>query len=152
MSDPSAAGGLEQYFSYRLHVLGKLTDRELSDAFDRELGLSLQEARALVLVGYGRAASVSDIARNANFDKSQASRAVDGLVGKGLLRKEASAADGRGVVLSLTSAGEERWRAACAVAEASNSALLACLSEAERDELGRLLLRLLAHVRGEPQG
>ena len=43
-------------------------------------------------------------------DKGQASRAAQSLVDQGLVRKEASATDGRGVVLTLTAKGERAWR------------------------------------------
>jgi DNA-binding MarR family transcriptional regulator len=90
---------------------------------------------------------VVDLAAAANLDKGQASRAAQSLVGQGLVRKQASPDDGRGVVLTLTAKGERVWQRVMDLVQRRNAEITACLSAAERAQLDRLLDRLVAHAR-----
>lgn len=108
--------------------------------------MPLSEGRCLAAVGAFSPLSVNDLARRANLNKGQASRAAQTLVDQGLVRKEASATDGRGVVLTLTAKGEHAWRRVMTVIERRNDEILACLDAAERQQLDRLLDRLVAHA------
>lgn len=152
MRDPARRSALERTFTHRMHTLHKLTDRVSQAAYLSDAGLPLGEGRCLAAVGSFAPLSVKDVARQANLDKSQASRAVQTLVDKGLVAKKASAVDGRGVVLTLTAQGRRVWQRVMAVIERRNEEILACLSTAERRELDRLLGRVLAHVRGDGAG
>lgn len=135
--------GIEELFTYRLHVLKKHTDRALAEAFDSALGLSLTEARLLISVGAFGPISVSDLGRASNLDRSQASRATDVLERKGLLAKKSNEADARGVLVALTPKGRGTWRRAMAISKAGNDEFLAGLSEHERDVLGTVLAKLV---------
>lgn len=139
---------LERTFTHRMHTLHKLTDRISQAAYLADAGLPLGEGRCLAAVGSFAPLSVKDVARQANLDKSQASRAVQSLVDKGLVAKQSSPVDGRGVVLTLTAQGRRVWQRVMAVIERRNEEILACLDAAERRELDRLLGRVLEHVRG----
>ncbi|MFP6561208.1 MarR family winged helix-turn-helix transcriptional regulator [Paraburkholderia sp. B3] len=135
--------GIEELFTYRLHVLKKHTDRALAEAFDSALGLSLTEARLLISVGAFGPISVSDLGRASNLDRSQASRATDVLERKGLLAKKSNEADARGVLVALTPKGRSTWRRATAISKAGNDDFLSLLSEHERDVLGTVLAKLV---------
>jgi DNA-binding MarR family transcriptional regulator len=91
--------------------------------------------------------SVKDLARMANVDKGQASRAAQALVDKGLVVKSPSAADARGVELRFTPAGAALWRRLMAVIERRNREIVACLSASEQAQFDALLTRLVAHAR-----
>ena len=133
--------------TFRLHTLAKLTDRVGQAAYLSESGLPLGEGRCLAAIGAFRPLSVNDLAAAANLDKGQASRAAQSLVAQGLVRKEASPTDGRGVVLTLTAKGERVWRRVMDLVERRNAEITSCLSAAERAQLDRLLDRLVAHAR-----
>jgi DNA-binding MarR family transcriptional regulator len=90
---------------------------------------------------------VNDLARMANLNKAQASRAAQSLVDQGLVRKAASATDGRGVVLTLTAKGEKAWRSVMLVIERRNLEILSCLDAAQHRQLDALLDLLVAHAR-----
>lgn len=139
----TAKDGIEELFTYRLHVLKKHTDRTLTEAFDATLALSLTEARLLISVGAFGPLSVSDLGRSSNLDRSQASRATDVLERKGLLAKKTNEADARGVLVALTPKGRSTWRRATAISKAGNEAFLAVLSEHERDLLDTVLAKLV---------
>ena len=133
--------------TYRLHTLAKLTDRVSQALYAAEARLPLGEARCLTSIGSFRPLSVNDLAARANLTKGQASRAAQSLVDQGLVRKQASADDGRGVVLTLTAQGERRWRQTMALVAQRNDEIVACLSVAERAQFDRLLDRLLVQAR-----
>jgi DNA-binding MarR family transcriptional regulator len=141
---PRALGGT---VTYRLHTLAKLTDRVSQTAYLSEAGLPLGEARCLTSIGSFRPLSVNDLAARANLDKGQASRAAQSLVAQGLVRKQASATDGRGVVLTLTAKGERAWQRVIDMVERRNAEITACLNASERAQFDRLLDRLVEHAR-----
>lgn len=138
---------LARTVTHRLHTLAKLTDRVSAPVYLAEAGLPLGEGRCLSAIGSFRPLSVGELAAQANLNKGQASRAAQSLVDQGLVKKEASASDARGVVLTLTPRGEAVWLRIVALVERRNAEIVACLSEAEREQLDRLLDRLVAHAR-----
>jgi DNA-binding MarR family transcriptional regulator len=140
-------GDLGRTVTFRLHTLAKLTDRVSQAAYLAEAGLPIGEGRCLSAIGSFRPLSVVDLAAAANLDKAQASRAAQSLVAQGLVRKDASPTDGRGVVLTLTARGERVWRRVMELVERRNAEITACLTAAERAQLDRLLDRLVAHAR-----
>lgn len=143
-----AKGGveLERTVTHRLHQLQKLTDRASQVAYLEQAGLPLSEGRCLSAVGSFSPLSVNDLAARANLDKAQASRAAQSLVDQGLVRKQASEVDGRGVVLTLTADGEGAWRRVMKVIRDRNAEIVACLSPEERRSLDTLLDRLIEHA------
>ena len=143
---------LDRTVTHRLHTLYKLTDRISQAAYLADAGLPLSEGRCLSAVGAFAPLSVNDLAQQANLNKGQASRAAQALVDQGLVRKEASATDGRGVVLALTAKGERAWRRVMKVIERRNGEIVGCLDAAERRQLDRLLDRLVEHARVAAQG
>ena len=100
---------LDLTITHRLHTLSKLTDRVSQAAYEADAGIPFSEGRCLAAIGAFSPLSVNDLAQRANLNKGQASRAAQSLVDQGLVRKESSATDGRGVVLTLTTAGEYRF-------------------------------------------
>lgn len=137
---------LDRTVTHRLHTLSKLTDRVSQAAYRQEAGIPLNEGRCLSAVGAFAPLSVNDLARLANLTKGQASRAAQTLVDQGLVDKQVSALDGRGVVLKLTPRGQQTWRRARAVIKRRNEEVVACLDEAERRQFDRLLDKLVAHA------
>ena len=143
---------LDRTVTHRLHTLYKLTDRVSQAAYLADAGLPLSEGRCLSAVGAFAPLSVNDLAQQANLNKGQASRAAQALVDQGLVRKQASTTDGRGVVLMLTAKGERTWRRVMDVIGRRNAEIVDCLDAAERRQLDRLLDRLVEHARVAAQG
>ncbi|MFM2112624.1 MAG: hypothetical protein RLZZ271_1284 [Pseudomonadota bacterium] len=138
---------LERSFTYRLHLLHKMTDQHSQYAYVREAGLSLSDGRCLATVGSFEPLSVKELAEKANLNKGQASRAAQALVDQGLVRKDDHAEDGRGVVLTLTPAGRRAWKKTMALIEERNQQIFGCLSEGELATLSQLFDRLIANAR-----
>ncbi len=134
---------LDRTLTYRLHLLHKLSDIESQRAYLSDAGLSMSDGRCLTAIGSFAPLSVNDLAQKANLNKGQASRAAQSLVDQGLVHKEASATDGRGVVLTLTAKGNAVWRRAMKVVEQRNHEIFGVLSDAEREQLSGFFDRLI---------
>jgi DNA-binding MarR family transcriptional regulator len=139
--------GLAQFLTYRVHVLNKLSERGISDSYQQKIGISLPEARVLGAVGAFGPFSIKELARRANLDKSQASRAAEALIRRALLQREASRDDGRVVVVSLTAEGRALYRKVMPIARRWNDELFGSLDEREKAQLSRLLDKVIDSVR-----
>lgn len=151
MAADTPAPALQDYLTYRLHRLAKLTDRQSIDAYANVFGLGVGEARCLAAIGQFAPLSVKDLAARANLDKAQASRAAQMLVERVLVLKSASETDARAVVLTLTRAGRPLWKRVMRLIEQRNADIFGCLSSAEQRQLGAMFDRLIAHA-DEPVG
>jgi DNA-binding MarR family transcriptional regulator len=136
---------LQDFLTYRLHKLNKLTDRHSSDAYAAELGLGVGEARCLAAIGQFAPLSVNDLAARANLDKGQASRAAQMLVDRELVQKTASDTDARGVVLKPTRSGKLLWKRVMRLIALRNEAIFGCLSPGEQRQLETFFDRLIDH-------
>jgi DNA-binding MarR family transcriptional regulator len=134
---------LDRSFTYRLHVLHKLTDMQTQRAYEQELGMTLSDGRALSVIGAFGPLSVNDLAFKSNLNKGQASRAAQSLVEQKLVDKDASGADGRGVVLSLNNKGKKLFGKVMALVERRNLEILSALSSDEQKQLNSLFDRLI---------
>lgn len=144
----AATPPLDQFLTYRLHQVNKLTDKASTDAYAQQLALGIGEARCLAAIGNFEPLSVNQLAARANLDKAQASRAAQSLVERGWVAKEASAADARVVVLSLSAEGRRWWRKVMRLIARRNEEIFGCLTRAQQQQLAAMLQRVLEHARG----
>ena len=138
---------LDQFLTYRLHQVNKITDKASTDAYAQELGLPVGEARCLAAIGNFEPLSVNQLAARANLDKAQASRAAQALVDRGWVSKQASESDARGVVLSLSAEGRRWWARVMRLIARRNEEIFGCLTRAEQEQLAALLERVVEHAR-----
>lgn len=138
---------LDRTLTHRLHTLHKLTDIATARAYESELGLSLSDSRCLAAIGAfagdAGSMSVNDLARHANLNKSQASRAAQSLIDQGLVSKSGNTLDGRGVALTLTRRGKTMHARCMALIELRNAEIFGLLSAGQRALLGDLLNQVL---------
>ena len=152
MASDTTPLALQDFLTWRLHRLAKLTDRQSSDAYAQVFGLGVGEARCLAAIGQFAPLSVKDLAAQANLDKAQASRAAQMLVDRELVLKSASETDARGVVLTLTRSGRPLWKRVMRLIEQRNAEIFGCLTKAEQRQLEAVFDRLIAHADARPQG
>ncbi|WP_322030015.1 MarR family winged helix-turn-helix transcriptional regulator [Paraburkholderia sp. J76] len=145
----ASQAGLEQFLTYRLHVLNKLSERGASERYQAKLGITLPEARLIAAVGAFGPFSVMELARHANLDKSQASRAAEALMRRGLMQRATSEEDGRLVLVSLTTDGRALYRKVMPIARKWNVDLFASLDDKERDALARALDKVIEAMQAE---
>ena len=145
--------GLDQFLTYRLHVLNKLSERGIGERYQAKLGVTVPEARVIASVGSFGPFSIMDLARHANLDKSQASRAAEALIKQGLVQREASDDDGRVVLVSLTTEGRALYRKVMPIARKWNEDFFDCLDEKEKallsHALDKAIENALARIAGE---
>lgn len=142
----NAAPALDQQLTWRLHRVNKLSDKGSAEAYAAEFGLPIGEARCLAAIGNFEPLSVNDLAARANLNKAQASRAAQALVQRGLVLKQGSPTDARAVVLSTTRTGHKLWTDVMALIARRNEEIFGCLSTAEREQLARMLDRVIHHA------
>lgn len=136
------AKNLKELFSYRLNLLANLSTRIAVAKNEREHGLSMRDWRIVALLGAFAPMSLNQLAREANLDKSQASRSVAELIERGLVSRAVDEADGRGLKLGLTASGRAVYRRVFPQALARNELMLSALTTAERRALDSMLERL----------
>lgn len=144
----AAAPPLDQFLTYRLHQVNKITDKASTDAYAQELGLPVGEARCLAAIGHFAPLSVAQLAARANLDKAQASRAAQALVERGWVRKEARAEDARAVELRLSAEGRRWWSRVMRLIARRNEEIFGCLDRAEQAQLAAMLERVVRQARG----
>lgn len=143
--------GLDQFLTYRLHVLNKLSERGIGVRYQEKLGVTVPEARVIASVGSFGPFSIMDLARHANLDKSQASRAAEALIKQGLVQRESSETDGRVVLVSLTPEGRALYRKVMPIARKWNEDFFASLDEKEKVVLSRALDKAIANAQGRDE-
>jgi DNA-binding MarR family transcriptional regulator len=110
----------------------------------RTAGISVAQFRALGYVGRHAGASLSAVAEHLGLTPPATSRLVDGLVARGMMRREVSPADRRAVMLALTPEGEALQAQARAGALSALVVQVAELPEGERVALMAALRQLRA--------
>jgi len=83
------------------------------------------------------------------LEKSWVSRAVEGLVDRGLLAKEPNPADARSWIVTLTASGKRRVKELNATLDGHAEQLLVGLSARDRKDVDRALLLLLKVLRND---
>ena len=121
--------------SSRLHTLAALSSASASLRVERKFSLTLLEWRSLGQLAAFAPLSLKDLAHRAGMDKSYASRTVAGLIERGFISSEKNDADARGVMLSLTEAGQELYQQVIVDAELRNERLLRPLNKEAREQL-----------------
>jgi DNA-binding MarR family transcriptional regulator len=145
---------IRELLSFRLHVVANLLSRGAEMRYRREFGVSLWEWRSVALLG-GAAGplSLNELALAAGIDKSQMSRVVSGLAGRGIVLRRADADDARAVRLTLTPTGRKLYAGLMRAASERNDAFLATLAPREREgleaALGKLAARAKAFIQRE---
>jgi len=146
-ADPGAPTTIKELLSYRIHRLANALSRGAAARYRREFGVSLMEWRILALLGGFAPLALRDLVKLSGLDKSQASRTVSALVGRGLVLRGAVAADGREVALRLSAAGGRLYQGLMRAARERDAAFRACLTATERAVLERAIARLEAEAR-----
>jgi DNA-binding MarR family transcriptional regulator len=133
---------LERFLPYRLNVLAASVSNALAQIYADRFGLTIPGWRVIATLGQFGVRTGRDVAAHAVMHKSTVSRAVSGLVERGLVRREANPQDGREDFLALTDEGRAVYEALAPEALAFERELLAPLTAPERETLFALIARL----------
>lgn len=149
MTTPEAlAGHLEEFF---LQVAA-CCEEEGIDAF-RAADLSATQARTLLAVaGRPEDTQITDVARALEISVAAAGRAVDQLVGLGLVRRQECAKDRRVRVVTLTDEGRDLVGRQLKTKRAALQEIVRDMSQPTRNLLDRALRAALAERQPTPPG
>ncbi|HEX2036154.1 MAG TPA: MarR family transcriptional regulator [Chloroflexota bacterium] len=122
-----------------LHA-NRLVDARLGAVDARRYHYALLAA----LEEFGPASQVA-LGRRSGIDRSDVVATINELCARGFVERTPDPADRRRNVITITPAGRQQLRRLEAILDEAQDALLAPLSAAEREELRRLLTRVVDH-------
>jgi DNA-binding MarR family transcriptional regulator len=96
--------------------------------------------------------TLADLGRQLALDKGWVSRAVESLAQEGLLVKNSDPEDRRTILISLSKAGEKRYRELDQALNAKSEQIMNHLSETQREEINKSLGLLLEALQTEIMG
>jgi DNA-binding MarR family transcriptional regulator len=125
-----------------------LNRRSSAHLFDvvAELGSSFSQVKMLFLLEDGREHSVGEIATYLGLSLPAASRAVDGLIGKGYVTRRESEEDRRSRLIALTPHGREVVERVLRARLQTLEAFAAELTPDERDSLHAVILPIVERI------
>ncbi len=132
---------LETTLPYLLNRAGVRIGQSFTGELERHR-LSLAEWRLLAALLKREAQTLSELAAHTSLELSRTSRLVGGLEERGLLRRQASGADGRAVELSLTRAGRAAAQQIVPLAQLYERVALSGMTNEEVQVLKRLLVKV----------
>jgi DNA-binding MarR family transcriptional regulator len=106
-SPPIPVLPLQRRFGYRFNMIGAAFAQHTLLRVQREFGLNLAEYRIMNALAAYASPSIKDIAKNSQLDKAHVTRALAGLIKRGLVTQIVDKRDRRLRVVGLTAAGRE---------------------------------------------
>lgn len=135
---------LENFLPYRLSVLSNRVSQIIASRYETRFGMVMTEWRVMAVLGRFPNLSAGGVAERTAMDKVAVSRAVAGMLKRGLIERDTHGDDRRRSVLALSPAGYAVYDEVAPMALECERRLLAPLSEEERTVLNRLIDRLQA--------
>ena len=143
---------VSQFYTYRLHKLSTLLNRQMHEELQARYRLGLAEWRSIAVLGEFGPLSLRDLARRGTMDKAQVSRLLPGLIRRGYVTRDAHPTDRRRASLQLTEAGRSLCDEILVLGRRRQEWLVEALTGEERTMLVDSLDRLLARIETEPAG
>ncbi|NRG16279.1 winged helix-turn-helix transcriptional regulator [Rhizobiales bacterium] len=158
---PSSASGLDAmtaaklwenpcWLTYRLNYLALRYNVPLYNWVERTYGLSRPEYVVIYSLGLKDGALARDIASSSGFPQNTLSRAIQKLVGLGMIERTADDADRRCNVLRLTKEGRALFEQSLPRFVDFEQMMLEALDEDERKTLSALMAKLVVASTGWP--
>lgn len=126
---------LDRYVPGLLTFLANKLSRSASALYQREFGVNVTEWRIMSQLAIEPGIPASRICQVIGFDKGPVSRSLAAMEAKGILTIGVDRADARRRVIALTPEGQSLHDRIIAVALERERRLLACLGEADREQL-----------------
>lgn len=135
---------LQSYFPYRLAVLAQHVSLAVADVYSKRFSLSRQEWRVIAVIGGVESIPTRDIGRITTLDKMEISRAMQKLERRGFVARVKDEADRRNKIVALTPKGRQLYEDIVPLALDREVALLADLTDDERDAFEAVMRKLTA--------
>ena len=133
---------LDEFLPYQLAQLAQRVSATLSRTYQERFNLTIPEWRVIACLGERERATAKIIGESSFMDKVKTSRAVKGLLAKGLLKKEQNDQDSRSFWVSLNGKGKRLYNDLTPCALQWETELLAGLKGKEQDQLRNILEKL----------
>lgn len=133
---------LHEFTPYRLSVLTNRISSLIARAYTDRFGISIPQWRVIAVLGEESGITATEVVQRTAMDKVAVSRAVQGLVKGGRVRRLASQQDGRVAKLRLTAKGQRIYNEITPLALGYEDAVLEPLTRVERGYLDAILRKL----------
>ena len=133
---------LKAFFPYQVRIYYRSVSSSVSDIYGTLYGLTVPEWRTMAVLGPHRALSAGEIVERSSMDKVNVSRAISRLRERGFLKRDIDGDDRRRLVLRLTEDGRDAFKTLVPKLLDLEKTLLAGLSDAEVQELLRLMTKV----------
>ena len=147
MPDALQALELENFLPYRLSVLAQFVSESLHDLYAEPFGLTVTQWRVMAALGRFAPLTASEVGQRIVMDKVAVSRAVAGLMGRGLVERATDRTDRRRASLRLSARGRAMHARIVPLALAYQERLYEALAPEERRSFDSLIERLFARAR-----
>ncbi|WP_395710876.1 MarR family winged helix-turn-helix transcriptional regulator [Reyranella sp.] len=147
MADALQALELENFLPYRLSVLAQLVSESLHDLYAEPFGLSVTQWRVMAALGRFAPLAASEVGQRILMDKVAVSRAVAGLMERGLIERATDRTDRRRASLRLSARGRAMHARIVPLALGYQERLYNALDADERRRFDALTERLFAHAK-----
>jgi len=146
MPGPSQALELENFLPYRLSVLAQLVSESLHDLYAGPFELTVTQWRVLAALGRFAPLTASDVGQRIVMDKVAVSRAVAGLMKRGLIERATDRDDRRRATLRLSARGRAMHSRIVPIALAYEAKLYQALNAEEARVFNTFADRLFARA------
>ena len=146
MTKPPQALELENFLPYRLSVLAQLVSESLHDLYVGPFRLTVTQWRVMASLGRFAPLTASDVGQRIVMDKVAVSRAVAGLMKRGLVERAPDRRDRRRASLELSARGRAMHARIVPIALGYERRLYEALDDDERRQFDALAGRLFAHA------
>ena len=143
---PSRALDLENFLPYRLSILAQLVSDSLHDLYAQPYGLTVTQWRVMAALGRFAPLTASEVGQRIVMDKVAVSRAVAGLMQRGLIERATDRADRRRASLRLTARGRAMHARIVPIALDYETKLYQALTPEESRVFNNLSDRLFARA------
>ncbi len=147
MPKPLQALELENFLPYRLSVLAQLVSESLHDLYAGPFGLTVTQWRVMAALGGFAPLTASEVGARIVMDKVAVSRAVAGLLKRGLIERVPDATDRRRAPLELSAQGRTMHGRIVPLALAYEERLYEGLTSEQRKMFDDLADRLFAQAK-----
>jgi len=137
---------LENFLPYRLSVLAQVVSESLHDLYAGPFELTVTQWRVMAALGRFAPLTASDVGQRIVMDKVAVSRAVAGLMKRGLVERATDRQDRRRASLELSARGRAMHARIVPIALEYEQRLYAALTAEERTLFDRLADRLFSHA------
>lgn len=147
MANHSQVLELENFLPYRLSILTQIVSESLHDLYAGPFGLTVTQWRVMAALGRFAPLTASEVGQRIVMDKVAVSRAVAGLLKRGLIERATDRSDRRRAALKLSAAGRSMHARIVPIALAYEERLYEGLAPGERRHFDELCDRLLARAK-----